>query len=172
MQLRVCDLAGNYTSLGAVIPERDGVAPAQFPLGSAGGGDTCGFGGTMERPGAVLDTDDVINASRIGRLQIMVGVLAALILVVNGYNVQVISYVAPQIARDWNIPREVLGWIGRRQVRTDGGLLIGRRCPLFRPQADRDRPRRVVRRDGAATTMASGRPIVRCAAAHGHWARR
>jgi AAHS family 4-hydroxybenzoate transporter-like MFS transporter len=53
----------------------------------------------------------VINASRIGRLQIMVGVLAALILVVNGYNVQVISYVAPQIARDWAIPREVLGWI-------------------------------------------------------------
>jgi AAHS family 4-hydroxybenzoate transporter-like MFS transporter len=41
----------------------------------------------------------------------MVGVLAALILVVNGYNVQVISYVAPQIARDWAIPREVLGWI-------------------------------------------------------------
>ena len=30
----------------------------------------------MERPGTVLDTDDVINASRIGRLQIMVGVLA------------------------------------------------------------------------------------------------
>src|SRR5688572_23112086 len=70
-----------------------------------------GFGGAMERPGAVLDTDDVINGSRIGRLQIMVGVLAALILVVNGYNVQVISYVAPQIARDWSIPREVLGWI-------------------------------------------------------------
>ena len=65
----------------------------------------------MERPGAVLDTDDVINASRIGRLQIMVGVLGALILVVNGYNVQVISYVAPQIAREWDIPREVLGWI-------------------------------------------------------------
>jgi AAHS family 4-hydroxybenzoate transporter-like MFS transporter len=65
----------------------------------------------MERPGTVLDTDDVINASRIGRLQIMVGVLGALILVVNGYNVQVISYVAPQIARDWAIPREVLGWI-------------------------------------------------------------
>jgi len=65
----------------------------------------------MERPGAVLDTDDVINASGIGRLQIMVGVLGALILVVNGYNVQVISYVAPQIARDWAIPREVLGWI-------------------------------------------------------------
>jgi AAHS family 4-hydroxybenzoate transporter-like MFS transporter len=66
----------------------------------------------MERPGgAVLDTDDVINGSRIGRLQIMVGVLAALILVVNGYNVQVISYVAPQIAQDWAIPREVLGWI-------------------------------------------------------------
>jgi AAHS family 4-hydroxybenzoate transporter-like MFS transporter len=76
----------------------------------------------MERPGTVLDTDDVINASRIGRLQIMVGVLGALILVVNGYNVQVISYVAPQIARDWAIPREVLGWI---LAADKFGLMIG-----------------------------------------------
>ena len=65
----------------------------------------------MERPRALLDTDDVINASRIGSPQIMVGVLSALILVVDGYNTQVISYVAPQIAREWSIPREVLGWI-------------------------------------------------------------
>jgi AAHS family 4-hydroxybenzoate transporter-like MFS transporter len=65
----------------------------------------------MERPGAVLDTDDVINRSRIGRLQVIVGVLGALILFVDGYVTQVISYVAPQIAREWNIPREVLGWI-------------------------------------------------------------
>ena len=65
----------------------------------------------MERPGAVLDTDDVINANRIGRMQVMVGVLGALILFADGYNVQVISYVAPQIAREWSIPREVLGWI-------------------------------------------------------------
>jgi AAHS family 4-hydroxybenzoate transporter-like MFS transporter len=65
----------------------------------------------MERERVVLDTDDVINASRIGRLQIMIGVLGALILVVDGYNTQVISYVAPQIAREWSISREVLGWI-------------------------------------------------------------
>src|SRR5262245_12940254 len=65
----------------------------------------------MDRPGAMLDTDDVINGSRIGRLQVMVGVLGALILAVDGYVTQVISYVAPQIAREWTIPREVLGWI-------------------------------------------------------------
>src|SRR5262245_28082507 len=65
----------------------------------------------MERERAVLDTDDVINASRIGPLQIMIGVLGALILVVDGYNTQVISYVAPQIAREWGISRDVLGWI-------------------------------------------------------------
>src|SRR5687768_3533312 len=79
-------------------------------------------GAAMERSGALLDTDDVINAARIGRLQIMVGVLGALILFVDGYVTQVISYVAPQIAREWSIPREVLGWI---LAADKFGLVIG-----------------------------------------------
>src|SRR6266566_828931 len=76
----------------------------------------------MDRPGAFLDTDAVINASRIGRLQIMVGVLGALILFVDGFNTQVIGYIAPQIAKNWNIPRDVLGWI---LAADKVGLLIG-----------------------------------------------
>src|SRR6266513_4217428 len=79
-------------------------------------------GGVMDRPGEVLDTDAVINASRIGRLQIMVGVLGALILFVDGFNTQVIGYIAPQIAKNWNIPRDVLGWI---LAADKVGLLIG-----------------------------------------------
>jgi len=76
----------------------------------------------MDRPGEVLDTDAVINASRIGRLQIMVGVLGALILFVDGFNTQVIGYIAPQIAKNWNIPRDELGWI---LAADKVGLLIG-----------------------------------------------
>src|SRR6266571_3660745 len=76
----------------------------------------------MDRPGAFLDTDAVINASRISRLQIMVGVLGALILFVDGFNTQVIGYIAPQIAKNWNISRDVLGWI---LAADKVGLLIG-----------------------------------------------
>ena len=76
----------------------------------------------MDRPGELLDTDAVINASRISRLQIMVGVLGALILFVDGFNTQVIGYIAPQIAKNWNIPRDVLGWI---LAADKVGLLIG-----------------------------------------------
>jgi MFS transporter, AAHS family, 4-hydroxybenzoate transporter len=70
----------------------------------------------------ILDTDAVINRSRISRLQITVGVLGVLILFVDGFNTQVIGYIAPQIAKNWNISRDVLGWI----LAADKiGLLIG-----------------------------------------------
>ena len=76
----------------------------------------------MERAAAVLDTDDAINASRISRLQILVGVFGACILFVDGFNTQVIGYIAPQLARDCNIPRDVLGWI---LAADKVGLLLG-----------------------------------------------
>ena len=69
-----------------------------------------------------IDTDTIINESRISRLQIIVGVLGALILFVDGFNTQVIGYIAPQIAKNWNIPRDVLGWI---LAADKVGLLIG-----------------------------------------------
>ncbi|HEX3484028.1 MAG TPA: MFS transporter [Micropepsaceae bacterium] len=70
----------------------------------------------------IIDTDSFINESRVSRLQIMVGVLGALILFVDGFNTQVIGYIAPQIAKNWNIPRDVLGWI---LAADKVGLLIG-----------------------------------------------
>src|ERR1700719_2757728 len=80
------------------------------------------MGTVMDRPRELLHADAVINASRISRLQIMVGVLGALILFVDGFNTQVIGYIAPQIAKNWNIPRDVLGWI---LAADKVGLLIG-----------------------------------------------
>ena len=76
----------------------------------------------MDRPGAVIDTDDTINASPIGALQITVGVMGALILFVDGFNTQLIGYIAPRIASEFGISRDVLGWI----LAADKiGLLIG-----------------------------------------------
>jgi len=69
-----------------------------------------------------VDTDVVINESRISALQITVGVLGACILFVDGFNTQLIGYIAPQIAKNWNISRDVLGWV---LAADKVGLLIG-----------------------------------------------
>lgn len=76
----------------------------------------------MAETGAVLDTDAVINGARVSRLQIVVGVLGALILLVDGFNTQVIGYIAPRIARDMHLSHDVLAWV----LSADKvGLLIG-----------------------------------------------
>ncbi len=70
----------------------------------------------------VLDTDAVINGAVVSALQITVGVLGALILLVDGFNTQVIGYIAPQIARSMHLGRDVLAWV----LSADKvGLLIG-----------------------------------------------
>lgn len=72
--------------------------------------------------GEILDTDAVINRARISALQITVGVLGALILMVDGFNTQVIGYIAPQIAKNMHLSRDVLAWV----LSADKvGLLIG-----------------------------------------------
>lgn len=76
----------------------------------------------MAGTGEILDTDAVINRSRVGALQIMVGVLGAAILLVDGFNTQVIGYIAPQIAKNMHLSREELAWV----LSADKvGLLIG-----------------------------------------------
>lgn len=64
----------------------------------------------MAGSGEIVDTDVVINRSPVGALQIMVGVLGALILVVDGFNTQVIGYIAPQIGKAMHLGRDELGW--------------------------------------------------------------
>ena len=70
----------------------------------------------------VLDTDAVIDNARIGRFQIIVGFLCALVLFVDGFNTLVIGYIGPQIAKEWSISSQLYGWV----VAADKiGLLIG-----------------------------------------------
>jgi MFS transporter, AAHS family, 4-hydroxybenzoate transporter len=76
----------------------------------------------MNGDGEILDTDAVINRAPIGAVQILVGVLGAAILLVDGFNTQVIGYVAPQIAKNMHLSRDVLAWV----LSADKvGLLIG-----------------------------------------------
>jgi AAHS family 4-hydroxybenzoate transporter-like MFS transporter len=76
----------------------------------------------MTEAGRTLDTDAVINGARVSALQITVGVLGAAILLVDGFNTQVVGYIAPQIAKSMHLNRDVLAWV----LSADKvGLLIG-----------------------------------------------
>jgi len=75
----------------------------------------------MESSGTV-DTDALINASKVGRLQVLVGVLGGCALLVEGFDTSVIGYIAPQITRLWQVPSATLGTILTADM---VGLLLG-----------------------------------------------
>ena len=76
----------------------------------------------MQARGGVLDASHFIDTHKIGRLQILVAVFGALVLFVDGFDTQVIGYITPQIAREWHIPRNLLGPIFSSGLT---GLLVG-----------------------------------------------
>jgi len=69
-----------------------------------------------------IDTDAVINAQKIGALQVLVAVLCGCALLVEGFNTSAIGYIAPQITRLWHIPNSTLGTILTADM---VGLLLG-----------------------------------------------
>jgi AAHS family 4-hydroxybenzoate transporter-like MFS transporter len=76
---------------------------------------------SVHSPSAV-DTDVLINASRVGRLQILVAVLGGCALLVEGFDTSVIGYIAPQLTRLWHVPASTLGTILTADM---VGLLLG-----------------------------------------------
>lgn len=56
-----------------------------------------------------VNVSEIIDNSRIGRLQVGTFVICLLCLILDGFDVQALGYVAPAIIRDWNIPNSVLG---------------------------------------------------------------
>ena len=56
-----------------------------------------------------LDIDDFIDTSPVTRLHLVVAVFGTLVMFVDGFNIQVIGYIAPQLAKDWQIPKQLLG---------------------------------------------------------------
>ena len=75
----------------------------------------------MDRP-AIVETDALINESRIGPLQWLVGLLGGCALLVEGFDTSVIGYIAPQITRLWHVPPATLGTILTADM---VGLLLG-----------------------------------------------
>ncbi len=63
----------------------------------------------MAAPRTVVKIADVIDNAKVGRLQISLFVLCAACLILDGFDVQVVGYVAPTIFQEWGVPRSVLG---------------------------------------------------------------
>lgn len=70
----------------------------------------------------VVDVPAFIDSSKIGRFQIRVAALCAAVVLLDGFNTQVIGYLGPVLAKDWSLSRAELGPIFSASL---AGLLIG-----------------------------------------------
>jgi AAHS family 4-hydroxybenzoate transporter-like MFS transporter len=88
------------------------------------------------------DTFDVpafINEKPIGASQYLITLLCGLVMFLDGFDTQSISYMAPLIAKEWGLPREVLGPIFSSALT---GLMAG--YLLLSPLSDRFGHRRMM----------------------------
>jgi MFS transporter, AAHS family, 4-hydroxybenzoate transporter len=69
-----------------------------------------------------FDVPAFINARPIGAIQYGIVILCGLVMFLDGFDTQAISYMAPMIAREWELPREVLGPIFSSAL---AGLMVG-----------------------------------------------
>jgi AAHS family 4-hydroxybenzoate transporter-like MFS transporter len=88
---------------------------------------------------AAFDVPTFINSRRVGAVQWGVIVLCALVMFLDGFDTQAISYMAPLIAKEWGLPRELLGPIFSSALT---GLMVG--YLLLSPLSDRFGHRRLI----------------------------
>lgn len=89
-------------------------------------------------PGAV-DVAGFIDGQPVASFQIRLLLLCAAVLFIDGFDTQAIGYVAPDLARDWNLPRGALGPVFSAGL---FGLMIG--ALIFGPVADRIGRKRII----------------------------
>lgn len=88
---------------------------------------------------AAFDVPTFINSRRVGAVQWVVILLCALVMFLDGFDTQAISYMAPLIAKEWGLPRELLGPIFSSALT---GLMVG--YLLLSPLSDRFGHRRLI----------------------------
>ncbi|GAB2872785.1 aromatic acid/H+ symport family MFS transporter [Paraburkholderia jirisanensis] len=74
---------------------------------------------------ANVNIHDVIDREPIGRTQVVALALFALLLLFDGFNIQATSYIVPVLAKEWHLPKSILGSIFSAAF---VGLLIGNFC--------------------------------------------
>src|SRR5713226_1883969 len=62
----------------------------------------------MEGP-AKIDVAQLVDRSRVGAFQLGIFTLCGLCLIMDGFDVQAMGYVAPAIIQEWKIPNSALG---------------------------------------------------------------
>lgn len=90
-------------------------------------------------PDHTVDVAGFIDTQPVGRFQIRLLILCAAVLFIDGFDTQAIGYVAPEIAREWNLGRGALGPVFSAGL---FGLMIG--ALIFGPIADRIGRKRII----------------------------
>ncbi|MDB5555677.1 MAG: tpaK [Variovorax sp.] len=86
-----------------------------------------------------FDVPSFINSRRTGAMQYAIVILCGLVMFLDGFDTQAISYIAPSIAKEWNLSREFLGPIFSSALT---GLMVG--YLLVSPLSDRFGHRKLV----------------------------
>src|SRR6267378_2788753 len=87
----------------------------------------------------VFDVSAFINSRHVGAMQYGITILCGLMMFVDGFDTQAISYMAPLIAKEWGLSREVLGPIFSSALT---GLMLG--YLVMSPLSDRFGHRRLI----------------------------
>src|SRR4051812_46325277 len=83
-------------------------------------------------PAGAVDVAEFIDQQPVGSFQIRLLLLCAAVLFIDGFDTQAIGYVAPDLAREWNLSRGALGPVFSAGL---FGLMIG--ALILGPVADR-----------------------------------
>jgi AAHS family 4-hydroxybenzoate transporter-like MFS transporter len=86
-----------------------------------------------------IHVPDIINGKKVGAFQYRIAFLCGLVMFLDGFDTQAISYMAPLIAREWNLSREMLGFIFSSALT---GLMAG--YLVLSPLSDRFGHRRML----------------------------
>jgi AAHS family 4-hydroxybenzoate transporter-like MFS transporter len=70
----------------------------------------------------LIDVVEVIERQKVGAGQYLVVLLCALLMFLDGFDTQAISYIVPALSRDWHLSREILGSIFSAAL---VGLMVG-----------------------------------------------
>src|SRR5258708_10497886 len=95
----------------------------------------------------VFNVPAFINSRHVGAVQYGIIIVCGLVMFLDGFDTQAISYMAPLIAKEWGLPRELLGPIFSSALT---GLMLG--YLLLSPLSDRFGHRRLI----LASTVAFG----------------